>query len=138
MCFPSPLKYKRPLLKSNGRRMLKASVLWVRYSRWSASILYSKKLTAGWVECSLSDMHQLFTLQKYNKFLTPARGKSFFEIFETSKLLSTPHFTGQGAWATAKNRSSARPKAELSGVSLRAGRGVSAERLPSARRHSPP
>lgn len=27
-----------------------------------------------------------------------------------------------GAWATAKNRSSARPKDELSGLSLRAGR----------------
>ena len=31
-----------------------------------------KKLTAGWVECSLSDMHQLFMLQKYNFFSLPA------------------------------------------------------------------
>ena len=32
------------------------------------------------------------------------------------------YFTGMGAWAEAKKRSSARPKAELSGMRLRAGR----------------
>ena len=44
-----------------------------------------KKLTAGWVECSLSDMHQLFTLQKYNKFLTPARENAFLAYKELKR-----------------------------------------------------
>ena len=48
------------------------------------------------------------------------------------------HRSGLGAWAEAKNRGSARLKAELSGLRLRAGRGALAERLPSAGRHSPP
>ena len=51
---------------------------------------------------------------------------------------STTHRHGLGAWAAAKNRGSASLKAELSGLRLRAGRGALAERLPSARRHSPP
>ena len=55
-----------------------------------------------------------------------------------NQLLSRTHLTGWGAWAEAKNRGSARLKAELSGLRLRAGRGALAERLPSARRHSPP
>ena len=45
---------------------------------------------------------------------------------------------GMGAQATAKNGSSGGLRAELSGLSLRAGRDAIAERLPSARRHSPP
>lgn len=51
---------------------------------------------------------------------------------------SRTHLTGLGAWAEAKNRSSASLKAKLSGMRLRAGRGALAERLPSAGRHSPP
>lgn len=35
--------------------------------------LFHKKLTAGWVGYSLSVMHQLFTVQRYNKDLKPTR-----------------------------------------------------------------
>ena len=38
--------------------------------------------------------------------------------------ISTTHRHGLGAWATAKNRGSAGPRAELSGLRLRAGRGL--------------
>ena len=73
-------------------------------------------------------------------FVVPPRNDVLDAILSPHDDVSGAYFLGpdQGAWAEAKNRSGVGPKAELSGLRLRAGRGAIAERLPSARRHSPP